>query len=110
MKPYRKAFVIHHSPHDFSPLKDLCEQIVFCTNGYETEKTLIPLVRAALSDFDPAKDLIVPAGNVLTNLVAGAIVFSCLHDQILPTEAFNIAVYSDKEYHVIKFEALEMLP
>jgi hypothetical protein len=113
---FRNAFVAHNSRHDFRPLTDLCESIIFCSTGYEPEEELVSAVETAMEPFDPRKDIIVPVGNVVSNLILGAVaarkatylitrinpdIGGSLEDNVeMSRPTFFVAVYRDQQYHV----------
>jgi hypothetical protein len=103
---FRTAYVPHNSGHDLTALKDLCDRIVFCSNGYEGEIELPQVILEATKDFDPDKDIIVPVGNVISNVLTGAaIALRTVHieagaEKPVPVSQFFMAVYKDKAYSV----------
>lgn len=104
---FRYAFVAHNSGHDFSGLKDLCSAIKFCSDGYESEEELTTSMENVLQDFDPGQDVLVPVGNVSSNLLMGMIVSRMLSEPssqtirpFPPTVIVHVAMYRDKHYQV----------
>ena len=95
-KKFARAYVAQNSGHDFSELRDIAEEIVFITTGYEDEGTLLTSVVAGLHAFSPTRDIIVPVGNVYINMLTG----------IVATELskewgyYKVAIYREKEYHI----------
>jgi hypothetical protein len=81
---YRKIFVVEPS-HDFSALKDWCEQIVFLTTGYETVDILQDTIEDNLRSqkFDPSLDAILPVGRVIACIFTGIILGSYWGDKTL---------------------------
>ena len=105
---FRTAYVAHNSGHDFQPLKELCDEIKFCTTGYESEDDLPKVMEETLKDFDAEKDIVVAVGNVNNVLLMGAILArkashvqsaSLLGLPVLVSQFFT-AVYKDKQYTV----------
>lgn len=104
---FRTAYVPHNSGHDLTALKSWCDAIVFCSTGYEAEEDLSSTIEKALENFDPDKDVIVPVGNVASNLIAGAVLARKCNFLQAGAEGtpelnvrFNRMVYKDKEYSV----------
>ena len=102
---FRTAYVAHNSGHDMSALKEFCDKIVFCSSGYEGEEDLPQVLTDAIKDFDPEKDVVVPVGNVSSNILLGvAIARKAFHleagaDGIpVPVVQFSAALYANKEY------------
>jgi hypothetical protein len=95
-KKFARAYVAQNSGHDFTELRELCEEIVFISSGYDGEEALLPTVVAGLQDFSPRRDVIVPVGNVFINLLVGMVA------SYLSTEwgYYRVALYRDKAYHV----------
>lgn len=95
MDKFRKAYVAQNTQHDFSDLRDISDEIVFVTTGYEDEGNLHTTVEKSLVDFDPNRDVIVPVGNVFVNLLVG---------QVLGRKdkygSYRVALFRGKEYHV----------
>ena len=50
---FRKAYVPHNSGHDLTALKEICDEIVFCSTGYESEDQLPQVIVVAAKEFDP---------------------------------------------------------
>ena len=104
---FRNAFIAHHSMHNFSGLSALADNLIFCSTGYEPEGTLATAIEKAVEEFDPTKDILVPVGNVASNLLLGAaITRKSIHVQSgkdgipVAVASFFVAVYKDTEYHV----------
>lgn len=103
---FRTAYVPHNSGHDLTALMELCQEIKFCSTGYEVEGTLEAVIEKSLVDFDPEKDVVVPVGNVASNLLVGAcLARKCMrwedaeYNVALVTQ-FHVAIYRDKVYTV----------
>lgn len=94
-KQYRTAYITQHSNHNFEPLLAQCEDIKFCSTGYEKENELMEVLTASLVDFNPDVDVLVPVGNVTVNMLLGFILESA--------NGFYMAIYRDKEYHIHRF-------
>jgi len=92
-KPYRKAFIAIQTGHDFAPLLPICEELIFCTHGYEPENKVEATVRDRMRDFEPSQDIIVPVGNVVASCILGAIASEYPHP-------IKMAIYRDREYHI----------
>lgn len=104
MKKYRTAYVMQPSGHSFSPILEHCDEIQFLTTGYELDESLPQIIQNALRDFDPEKDVIVPVGNVATNVIVG---MEAERIRIAKrAKYFNIALYRDKQYIVKKYNNL----
>ena len=108
---FKNAFIAHNSKHDFTGLAKLADNLIFCSTGYEQEDTLASVVEEAVKDFNPRTDILVPVGNVNSNLLLGAIAarksldanISADHwgkDLSLLPSSFFVAVYRDGQYHV----------
>lgn len=95
-KKFARAFVAQNSGHNFSELKELVEEIIFITSGYDDEGTLPTTVIDGLQDFSPRRDVIVPVGNVFINLLVGMVAAELSKDW----GHFRVALYRDKEYHI----------
>ena len=96
MDKFRAAYIACATRHDFSALLEICETVNFCTTGYEKEEALKPTLSASLDRFDPAQDIIVPVGNVVTNLILGEILAG------IAPGGFRIAIFSEKKYHIME--------
>lgn len=88
-------------------LKDWCDNIVFCSTGYETEEELPQVIEKALAGFDPEKDVVVPVGNVTNNLIVGAVLARNCISLVAGADGtpqlqmkFLSMVYKNKEYNV----------
>lgn len=90
---FKTAYVVQNTHHDFEPLRKIATDIVFITDGYEQEDKLKQKIENALTNFYPAEDVIVPVGNVLSNMLVGAILLMRWH-------YIQVAIFRDKEYHV----------
>jgi len=116
---FKNAFIAHHSRHDFSELSKIADNLIFCSTGYEPEDALASAIEEAMKDYNPRTDILVPVGNVNSNLLLGAIaarkstpvvppsypdILDDLVDmkqaQWLKTSSFFVAVYRDSQYHV----------
>lgn len=116
---FRNAFIAHNSKHDFRELSKLADNLVFCSTGYEPEDSLASSIEEVMKEYDPRKDIIVPVGNVNSNLLLGAIaarksatvvppsldgIIDDLVDvkqvQWIKTSTFFVAVFKDGQYHV----------
>jgi hypothetical protein len=104
---FRKAFVAHTATFfDFSGLKDMCDEICFIVTGYETAEQLFPKIVSTLKDYDPALDIVVPVGSVITNMLVGMAV----EDVRLRTKSrcVTYAVWRDKDYEILSIAPVEM--
>ena len=102
---FTNAFIAHNSKHDFSELKKLADNLIFCSTGYEQGDTLASTIEEAMKDYNPRTDILVPVGNVISNLLMGAIAArksSHVEAGEVPVLAseFFVAVYRDTQYHV----------
>jgi hypothetical protein len=91
---YRTAYIVQNTHHDFEPVKRIASRIEFLTNGYEEEYRLFETIRQGLEDFDSKQDILVPVGNVLSNVIAGAVM--CTKNC-----GYWLALFRDKEYHTV---------
>lgn len=99
-KKFRKAFVVQTSQYDFKPLLEICETIVFITNGYETDENLFVAIQDALKDFSPDRDIVIPVGSVIVNLLVGM----CIATKKDPAfQKIAVAFYRDREYQIQYF-------
>ena len=96
-KMYRTAYVAGNSGHDFQPLLKLCKDLKFCVTGYEREEDIPGVLKESLKDFDPRLDVLVPVGNVTTNMLVGIVLA-----RMWPSGDLNMAFYHEREYHVSK--------
>lgn len=94
---YRTAFVVQNTGYDFSDLETICENIRFITSGRESEDQLLDVINDRMHDFVPNMDLFVPVGNVVTNLLAGLVLFTLAKPL---GDAITIALYKDRKYHI----------
>lgn len=96
-KKFRKAFISQSSKYDFHPITELCNEVVFITNGYETDTRMLEKIQQSLKDFDPALDLLVPVGPVGVNLLVGMVI------EAEHSSAKNIAIalYRNKQYEIL---------
>jgi hypothetical protein len=120
MHHFKNAFIAHNSKHDFSGLAKLADNLIFCSNGYEPEDTLASTIEEAMKDFNPRTDILVPVGNVNSNLLMGAIAarkstpvvpppsYPDMLDDLVDGKSSNwvrgaeffVAIYKDSQYHV----------
>ena len=91
MGKFRTAYITVNTEHDFSALLEVADKIVFCTSGYEREEELQAAIGNTLKSFDYEMDIIVPVGNVVSNLLLGSLL----------TPQFNVAIFHDKQYHIL---------
>ena len=97
-KKFRTAYVVQPSGHSFQPILEHCEEIQFLTTGYEPDESLPTIIQNALKDYDPEKDVLVPVGNVATNLLVGVQALSNRKNK-----SFHLAFYRDKQYIIKKY-------
>lgn len=98
---YKTAYVVQASGHDFSNLKDIADEIVFITTGYEEEIQLVETINNRLMFFNEEFDVIVPVGSVLANMIVGTIISDlCNH--------YDVAIYQDKTYHIRHMNVVDM--
>jgi hypothetical protein len=115
-KQFRYAFVAHNSKHDFTELKELCEEIKFLSTGYEQSEDLSSIMEENMREFDASRDILVPVGNVASNVIMGAIAVR-MHVEDLPSPVgrfvsrplmanhkFWMAFYKDKQYQIKQVE------
>lgn len=95
-KKFARAFVAQNSGHNFTELKELADEIIFITSGYDEEDKLLSTVVDGLQDFSPRRDIIVPVGNVFINLLVGMVAMELSKDW----GHFRVALYREKEYHI----------
>lgn len=93
---FARAYVAQTSGHNFTDLKDICEDISFVTSGYDGESTLLAVVVEGLRNFSPRRDVIVPVGNVYINLLVGMVAAHMSKDW----GYFRVALYREKTYHI----------
>jgi hypothetical protein len=101
-KKFARAYVVQNSQHNFSELKEICEEIVFISSGYDGEENLLPLVVGGLQSFSPRRDVLVPVGNVFINLLVGMVVAELVAG--LEFNTISIAIYREKAYHIQEVE------
>lgn len=102
---FNTAYVVQPVGHSFAALLDYCEEVKFITTGYHSSYAqLVSQVQEALQDYDAEKDILVPVGNVTTNLIVGMQIMQCLQNS--PSKFFNIAYYKDKDYVIQKHPVL----
>lgn len=94
-RKFRRAFIAQNTGHDFSGLKDIADDLVFITTGYEEEDNLQEIVLMGLQRFNPSLDVIVPVGNVFVNILLGT-TLSHLKGEF---SSYQVALFRDKEYH-----------
>lgn len=104
MKKYRTAYVIQPSGHSFQPILEHCDEIRFLTTGYESDESLPQIIQNALKEYDPEKDVLVPVGNVATNVLAGIQVENIREEK--RAKHINLAFYRDKQYIIKKYNNL----
>ena len=92
MGKFKTAYVTCNTGHDFSALLEIADKIVFLISGYEKEEKLQATIGTALKNFDCEMDVVVPVGNVVANLLLGT---------LLPKQ-FRLAVFHDKQYHIME--------
>jgi hypothetical protein len=95
-KKFARAFVAQNSGHNFNELKELADEIIFITSGYDGEEKLLSTVVDGLQDFSPRRDVIVPVGNVFVNLLVGMVAMELSREW----GHFRVALYREKEYHI----------
>jgi hypothetical protein len=95
-KKFARAFVAQNSGHNFAELKELADEIVFISSGYDEEEKLLSTVVDGLQDFSPRRDIIVPVGNVFINLLVGMVAMELSKEW----GHFRVALYRDREYHI----------
>jgi hypothetical protein len=98
VKRFRHAYVIKPGQFDFSALKPFCDRIIFVTDGYGDH---VDSIREQLNDgldsFDPNKDVIVPVGSAMVNVLAGAIVQRMLEGH--KADSFAMGIFLEGNYH-----------
>jgi ABC-type uncharacterized transport system ATPase subunit len=95
-KSFRNAYVVQATTHDFHQLLSFCEEILFVTTGYEVYENLQEHIEEVLQDFDPELDLLVPVGNVASNVLCGAALEKIKREKNCDT--FYIAFYDGNNY------------
>jgi hypothetical protein len=69
-KQFRKIFVVQEG-HNFSALRNYCEETVFLTDGSERVEQLVHKLSQGLRAFDPDCDAIVSVGRANATLLTG---------------------------------------
>ncbi len=95
-KTFRNAYVVQATAHDFHQLLSFCTDIIFVTTGYEIYEDLQSHIEEVLQDFDPAVDLLVPVGNVASNVLCGAALEKIRREK--NCNHFCIAFYDGSNY------------
>lgn len=71
MNKFRRIFVVQ-PVHDFSPLGNNTEEMIFLTTGKEETSSLYRRIRTLIQEsFDPSVDAVVPAGKSVACLITG---------------------------------------
>lgn len=103
---WRRAYVVQHTPrHDFSALREIADNIVFISNGYESEELLPQLIKTALLGYDPTTDIIVPVGNVIQNILTGLL----LSGSAEVNPVLSLAIWQDGVYRIRHINIAELL-
>jgi hypothetical protein len=101
---FATAYVVQNTKHDFKALRDLCDEIVFLTHGYELEEQLPEIIATGLASFVPSTDILVPVGNVYPNMLAGMVA----KDLCRTWGKLSVGLYRDKAYHVNSIPVMEL--
>jgi hypothetical protein len=91
---FRHAYVVEPGRWDFSGLENIAARIIYLTTAYE--KTFAERRRsivAALGDFDPSLDVVVPVGKVSSVFLVA--------DLLAHYPKLNVAVYNGQGYEVL---------
>lgn len=100
IKKFRHAYVLKAS-FNYSPLKPYCERIIFATDGLgDHVDNLKDQLEEALTNFDSDKDVLIPVGSALVNVMAGAILQKNLSEKAVPPKKVNFAmgIWSEGDY------------
>jgi hypothetical protein len=100
-KRFRHAYVIKPGQFDFSALKPYCERIIFVTDGYgdHVDSTRQQL-HEGLANFDAEKDVIIPVGSAMVNVMAGAVIQEKLNASGKKNwNSFAMGIFLDGSYH-----------
>lgn len=102
-KKFRHAYVLKPS-FNFSPLKQYCEKIMYATEGYATDVDEIRHeLETSLSDFDDEKDVLVPVGTALSNLIAGSVLQRLIVAKGDTRPSIALGIFSDGDYTFWRF-------
>lgn len=97
-KQYRVAWVTEPG-RDYRALLQLADRIEFLTTGFETSgEMMAEAIARQVDNIDFEKDIIVPAGRVLSNWVLSSILADT-------GEAYNIAIYAYPTYTISRHES-----
>lgn len=97
-KTFRDAYIVQSTQHNFYQLLEFCADLRFVTTGYENYEKLPEIIAEAMENFDPEKDIVVPVGNVASNLLCGITVAKIC--KLLNIEKIPIAFYNGENYIV----------
>lgn len=97
-KQFRNAYCFK-AGYDFSALKPYCDELIIVIDGLGDHFDKIrPRLEKGLADFDPNKDLIVPAGRAVDHLFIGQILAAKLADKPKAQQSYALAVYIYPDY------------
>jgi hypothetical protein len=99
-EPFRRAYVVEPGRWDFSGLERVATRIVYLTTAYEkTFQERRRSILAALGDFDPELDVIVPVGKVSSVFLVA--------DLLARHPRLNVAVYNGSGYEVVDIHHMQ---
>lgn len=98
-KRFRHAYVIKPGSFDFSPLQPFCEKIIYATDGQSNHvDNLRDQLYAALAEFHPDKDVLIPVGSAMVNVLAGQIVHEMV-ERTAKCDSYAMGIFLDGNYH-----------
>lgn len=83
-KRFRYAFVVKPG-HNFAPLRPYCERLVFLTDGLTDHVDVIrEQIEENMQEYDPEKDVLIPVGTSLANMITGTVIHRILLERYKP--------------------------
>jgi hypothetical protein len=68
---FRKAYCVKPG-FRFAALKPYCEEVEFITDGFVTDvEHIAEQIRESMKDYDPDRDVLVPTGTGIVNMLVG---------------------------------------
>lgn len=99
-RQFRHAYVLKPN-FNFSSLAPYCERIIYAVEGYgDHVDNIKDQLEESLSNFDDDKDVLIPVGSALINVLAGAILQKKLSEKTkLPKKvSFALGIWSEGSY------------
>lgn len=95
---FRNAYILKPG-FDFSSLKPHCKKLIYATDGY-TDKVdnIRRQLHEAFESFDEEHDVVIPVGNTIVCLLAGAILYRIISARSVEPVGFYMGIYQEGAY------------